>query len=201
MSISSEALGKCMSPLFKASGQNFDVSIAYSSLEFEEELFLIRWSYQKLLESLSLLTNDSCHQSFMNQQISELTSLTTLFQNYVASIRVLKSFQDKYIEVNFHALLVEYPFQDIQLLCLHEVTWDYRCLINIPSLSMWTVLHIPTIDYPLIAIYEIVIGKTDLWIDNACRLFIWLHMVKHCLLAVELVEPFLEDGILDSHWK
>ena len=84
-----------MLPVFEASGQNFDARIVHSSLEFEEELFTINWSLQKLSEGLSLLRKDSRHQSFMDQQISELTSLTTLFQNFVASMPALKSFQDK----------------------------------------------------------------------------------------------------------
>ena len=57
----------------------------------------------------------------MNQQIPELTYLTTLLQNVIAFIPVSKSSQDKDVEVNFQAFLVEYLLQDIQLLCLHEM--------------------------------------------------------------------------------
>ena len=191
LSISSEALGKCTSPLSEASGQDLDVSIAYSSLEFEEELPSVHWSQQKLLESLSLFANNSVHQNFTNQQISKLRNLTTLFQNFIALFPVLKRSENKHIKVNFQALIVEYPFQDIQLLCLEEVRWYYRCLVTLE-----TILHVSTI-----AIYEIVIGKTYLWIHNACSIFIWVQMVQHCFLIFELHQPFLEDHILDSDRK
>ena len=88
----------------------------------------------------------------MDQQISELTSLTTLFQNFVASIPALKSFEDKYIEVDFQALPVEYPLQEIQLLCLHEVARYYGCLVTLHAV----------LQMQPIASYEIVIGKTNL---------------------------------------
>ena len=57
----------------------------------------------------------------MNQQIPELTYLTTLLQNVIAFIPVSKSSQDKDVEVNFQAFVIEYLLQDIQLLCLHEM--------------------------------------------------------------------------------
>ena len=88
----------------------------------------------------------------MDQQISELTSLTTLFQNFVASIPALKSFEDKYIEVDFQAVPVEYPLQDIQLLCLHEVARYYGCLVTLQAVLQMSP----------IAIHELVIVETDL---------------------------------------